>query len=474
MSLRVALCSSLQSAPRAMRQFALYALVAGALTLALTTCSSAALRAAGEPRGVAFALAHCFFLSTFFGQLSAYMAPTPALTLQMLAGVLVENIPGTREAIGEAITTDASALMRKFALGCILARAGLATDAASAWANRANVAKLSCVGMIEMTTVAGLFIALFSLDAATAFAGGFLMAGISLAVVIPPVAEFQRRGLGVEQGVPALIISASSFDGIIAIVGFGICSGIVAAGGGSGATAMAWKVPTQIVVGGVGGPALAKALVRANILSSSTKPSTGVIDASLVLSTVMVILYSATHLEVSGGGALMAIAFCASLAMEWTNSGCSDALRDASVALTTLWSDFTAPLLFVIIGATLDLHSSSFWNVAPKALAIIVVGGAARAAGVFAATHGNETMSIRDRTFIAFAWTPKATIQAALAGVIYDQAVTAYGADSTQADDGTVLLQTALLSILLTAPLGAWCIAYFAPKLLTQKQAGAI
>lgn len=454
-----------------MRARALYATVALATSLALATCASPALRAAGEPGGAAFALVHAYFLAHFFGELSAHCAPTPALTLQMLAGALVENIPGTREAIGEAITRDASALVRKLALGCILARAGLATDVADAWANRAKVAKLSCVGLIEMLVVAGVFVGLCALDVATAFAGGFLMCGISLAVVIPPVAEFGRRGLGVDQGVPALIISASSFDGVIAIVGFGICSGIVAAGGGSGATAMAWKVPTQIVGGAALGPALAKALVKARIVSAPTKASTGALDASLVLSLVMVILYGAEHLEMSGGGALMAIAFCASLAKEWTDAGCGDALRDASVALTSLWSVFTAPLLFAVIGATLDLHSSTFWNVAPKALAVIVLGGVARAAGVFAATHGDEVMGAKDRAFIAFAWTPKATIQAALAGVVYDQAMTTHGADSTQAKDGEVLLQTALLSILLTAPLGAWCIAYFAPKLLTPKRA---
>ena len=64
---------------------------------------------------------------------------------------------------------------------------------------------------------------------------------------------------------------------------------------------------------------------------------------------------------------------------------------------------------------------------------------------------------------------PKATIQAALASVVYDDAVREHGANSPQALNGEKLLQTALLCVLITAPLGAWCIAYYAPKMLTKK-----
>jgi hypothetical protein len=52
---------------------------------------------------------------------------------------------------------------------------------------------------------------------------------------------------------------------------------------------------------------------------------------------------------------------------------------------------------------------------------------------------------------------------------VYDNAVRSHGADSPEALDGEKLLQTALLCILITAPLGAWCIAYYAPKMLAKK-----
>ena len=99
--------------------------------------------------------------------------------------------------------------------------------------------------------------------------------------------------------------------------------------------------------------------------------------------------------------------------------------------------------------------------VAGKAIAIIFVGGIARALGVLLATQRIPSMNWSERAFLTMAWTPKATIQAALASVVLDQAK-----DVDEESDGQKLLQTALLCILITAPLGAWCIEYFAPRLL--------
>ena len=61
---------------------------------------------------------------------------------------------------------------------------------------------------------------------------------------------------------------------------------------------------------------------------------------------------------------------------------------------------------------------------------------------------------MRDRLFIAVAWTPKATVQAALAGLPFDAAVEAFGRGSKEADRGATLLALGVLSILITAPLG--------------------
>ena len=454
---------------RASRPVALYALACGALTLATSTCASAATRAAGAPRGAAFALAHALALGRLSGALAERWPPTPALTAQTLAGTLLRNVPGAREAIGGAVHRDASTLARAFALGLILARAGLALDAATARRRAREVATLATIpGTLEALATTALGAAFFELPIATAFALGFLMCGISLAVVIPPAVAMKRTGLGVEAGVPDLVVAASSFDGILCIVGFGVCGGVVAASGGGGASAMAWKVPTQLVVGALGGVGAAEFATRSGLLSAPGNRASATSDASMILSVVLLILFAAKRLEVNGGGALASIAFCVAVSSAWKSRGMEDALKETTAFMNALWAEFAAPLLFVIIGCTLDLHAMT-GDVAAKAIGIIALGGIVRALGVFLSTAASESMNLRERAFIALAWTPKATIQAALANVVYDQAVTAHGVGSPEALDGEKLLQTALLSILITAPLGAWCIAYFAPRLLKQE-----
>ena len=54
---------------------------------------------------------------------------------------------------------------------------------------------------------------------------GFILAAVSPAVVVPSLIALQERGLGVEQGIPSLIIAAASLDDICAILGFSLAFG---------------------------------------------------------------------------------------------------------------------------------------------------------------------------------------------------------------------------------------------------------
>ena len=453
---------------RAARALATYALVAAALELGSRALVDADARAAGAPRGFVFALFHAFMIGKCAGSLATLMPPLPRLSVEMLAGVALRNLPGPRAWIGSAVPRDGSYAFRALALGVILTRAGLAMDAKKALARARETSSLALVpASVEMLVASGLGMVFFNLKTAEAFAFGFLMCGISLAVVVPPMVELTANG-GFAREVPDLILSASSLDGIYCIVGFGIVSSVVFASSGGSTSDLAWRVPTQLVVGGVGGWLLAEACVRSALLSSPGRANTAFMDAVVIVSVVMVIVFASKELETSGGGALMSIVFCVSVAEAWKRSGLEDALKATSAVMNTFWAEFTAPMLFVIIGCTLDLHVLEAGD-AGKAIGIICLAGVARAAGVFLATAKSEGMDLRERAFIALAWTPKATIQAALASVVYDQALTTHGVDSDEAANGKKLLVTALLSILITAPLGAWCIAYFAPRCLKRE-----
>ena len=55
---------------------------------------------------------------------------------------------------------------------------------------------------------------------------GFVLAGVSPAVIIPSLIPLIEQGYGVAKGIPTLVIAACSADDVVAISGFGIFLGI--------------------------------------------------------------------------------------------------------------------------------------------------------------------------------------------------------------------------------------------------------
>ena len=116
-----------------------------------------------------------------------------------------------------------------------------------------------------------------------------------------------------------------------------------------------------------------------------------------------------------------------------------------------------------------------------------------RMIGTYFAVHGGE-LNVREKIFMAFAWLPKATVQAALGPIFLDN-VKKVSPDMWRTDEneaawiaanpgknitewapigvkedwekmGENILTLAVMSILITAPLGAVCILGLGPKLL--------
>ena len=124
--------------------------------------------------------------------------------------------------------------------------------------------------------------------------------------------------------------------------------------------------------------------------------------------------------------------------------------------LAKFWK-FCQPLLFSSIGASVlfkNISSETFG----KSFGIIVIGLLLRWLATFFASAG-QNYTKKERAFLAFAWMPKATVQAAIGGTVLDMARSVPGIDSgTRAlyvEYGNILLSTAVLAIVFTAPIGA-------------------
>lgn len=129
--------------------------------------------------------------------------------------------------------------------------------------------------------------------------------------------------------------------------------------------------------------------------------------------------------------------------------------RRLSDKLNKIWI-FAEILLFVLVGAEVNV------GVALKAgkigVILIIIGLIGRSIGVIISLSHTD-YNLKEKLFCVISYIPKATVQAAMGAVPLS-----FGVES-----GDVILAIAVLSILITAPLGAIGIHYSAEKLLIKK-----
>lgn len=77
----------------------------------------------------------------------------------------------------------------------------------------------------------------------------------------------------------------------------------------------------------------------------------------------------------------------------------------------------------------------------------------------------NRRYSIKERLFIVCTWVPKATVQASLSAVFLTNAKS-HKLGAKYVEYGNIILSTAILSIVICAPIGAILMNTFGPKLL--------
>ena len=464
-----------------------------------------------------FAVFIVLFSSFGAGRMVARFPPMPALLGQLIAGFLLRNVPKVGAAVGAAVDARFSRSARTAALGVVLARAGLSLDVKAVYRLRWAIKRLA----FGPATAEALMVALIAKPAlglpwSYCAALGYLFAAISPSVVVPCMLALQEKGRGIRAGVPSLAITAASVDVVYAIAGFGVASSWLPGMGAGGATAAAWRAPLQIIGGGVGGVLAGKLLglilppeedgaavlvnarpgAHANatavelkvnsVTVNSVTVETGV-DASTasgspsetaetavpivdrysasaravaLMAIVSVVLFAGSRWEFSGGAALASLVMSTTAAQTW---GPKPA-KATSLLLNAVWAKMGQPLLFGLIGAAVDA-SRLKGDIAGLGIVTLGAGLLARCSTAFFAAKGGS-LTVKDRMFIAAAWIPKATVQAALAGLPYDAALESFGAGTKEADRGETLLALGVLSIMITAPLGAVAMAVCGERLL--------
>ena len=370
------------------------------------------------------------------------------IKLPSLLGMLITGIvlgPYVLNMLDDSIL-GISAELRKIALIIILTRAGLGLDL-SGLKKIGRPAVLMCFvpasfELIGMILLAPKLMGLTVLEAAIM---GAVLAAVSPAVVVPRMVKLMDEGYGVNEGIPQLILAGASVDDVYVIVLFSTFVGMMQ---GEGASILKFvNIPILIFLG------IAIGLLIGVLLAYFFKKM-HIRDTSKVL----IILSISFLLVVMEDKLSTPITFSALIAIMFIGIGLQKKRKTVAKRLSVKYGKLWVAaevFLFVLVGATVNI--GYLGKVGVKALIVIIGALVFRMFGVFVCLLGTS-LKRKERLFTMLAYTPKATVQAAIGGIPLALGFTC----------GDLVLTGAVLAIVLTAPLGAFAIDLSYKKLLNR------
>lgn len=336
---------------------------------------------------------------------------------------------------------EASLEMRHFALVVILLRAGLGLKREALNQVGASAVRMSFIpGVLEGLAVMAAARLLLGFSWIQGGILGFIIAAVSPAVVVPLMLQLKEQGYGEKRQVPTMILAGASLDDVFAITIFSTFLGLY---GGTriSVARQLLGIPAGILLGIAAG--LLLGFILQHLFRKLHMRDTKKV---LLLLAVSVVLSETPALE--GVNTLLGIMTVGFLLLETLPVV---AVR-LGAKLNKLWV-FAEILLFVLIGAQVDVAVALEGGA--KGLVLIAAGLLVRSAGVLVALAGSP-YTWKEQLFSVAAYTPKATVQAAIGAVPLAMGV----------EGGATMLAIAVLSIVVTAPLGAVLIRLSAPRLL--------
>ena len=340
-----------------------------------------------------------------------------------------------------------SAELRKIALIIILTRAGLGLDL-SGLKKIGRPAVLMCFVPASFELLGMILLApkLMGLSVLESAVMGAVLAAVSPAVVVPRMVKLMDEGYGVKEGIPQLILAGASVDDVYVIVLFSTFVGMMQ---GEGAFILKFvNIPVSIFFG------IAIGLFLGVLLAYFFK-KVHIRDTSKVL----IILSISFLLVVIEDKLTTAITFSSLIAVMFIGIGLQKkreaVAKRLSVKYGKLWVAAEV-FLFVLVGATVNIEYLG--KIGAKAFVVIIGALIFRMFGVFVCLLGTS-LQRKERLFAMMAYTPKATVQAAIGGIPLALGLAC----------GDTVLTVAVLAIVFTAPLGAFAIDWSYKKLLNKQ-----
>ena len=395
-------------------------------------------------------------LLALIGNIIFKKAGLPGILGMIVAGIILGP------SVLNLIDPEIQAVLKEFktiALIVILFRAGLGIDRETLNRIGGPAIRMGFIPVIvEGAAVAAVSYWLLDLPLYAAGMLGFIIAAVSPAVVVPSMLDLRENGFGKKKGIPTLILAGASVDDIIAITIFGVFASL-AAGAATNWTYVFLSVPAGILTGaGIG--------VVIGFISIWFFKKYHIRDTMkvIIFMIVAVIFYDTAELPAIKNfipiAALLGVMAIGFILLEKY-----DVLANRMAAkFNKIWV-LAEILLFVYIGTEVQISKIDH-SLIGVGLVILLLGLIARSIGVGISLLGSE-LTLKEKIFCMIAYWPKATVQAAMGAVPLTMILSGQ-ITSLSEDIGQVILAMAVLSIVVTAPLGAIGIKLTGPKLLNK------
>lgn len=370
----------------------------------------------------------------------------PALFGMIIAGIVIG--PYVLNLLDNSIL-NISAEIRRIALIIILIRAGLKLDVGDLKKVGRPALLMcfipACLEIVGMIILAPKLLGLSILDSAIL---GTVIGAVSPAVVVPRMIHMIDGGYGTEKGIPQMILAGASVDDVFVIVMFTSFLGL--AQGNDISWISFVNIPVSIITG------IAAGIVTGFVMFVFFKK----VRISSTLKTILILTLSfilnwfeeeGTFIPFAGLIAIMA----AGAELKRKNS---ETAKELSNIFDKLWIPAEI-FLFVLVGASVAIDSLG--NAGLPAIVLIIGVLAFRMIGVFLCVIGTK-LNVKERIFCMLAYTPKATVQAAIGGLPLAMGLSC----------GMTVLTVSVIAILITAPLGAFAIDLTYKKLLSKQPQG--
>merc|ERR1712188_214576 len=188
----------------------------------------------------------------------------------------------------------------------------------------------------------------------------------------------------------------------------------------------------------------------------------------------MLTLFGFKQIGMSGGGALAVLMMGATIHNSLSEEEIATVETPVAGILGQAWSTCGAVLLFTLLGASLEASKLSPQLVGMGVM-LVILGLVGRSITLFLTLFLFPQWGVKEKLYSMVSWCPKATVQAALATAALDYITVQIKSGVFVETDpvvvqylenAMVILTTAILSIIMTAPLFAVLMLQLAPRLL--------